>query len=101
MFNAEFEVEFKREMLNSQFLFNRILENVGIDTLHNGLLKNYSDFIILLKPHDSSYEEIYNIETVVMQSSTPLMTTTAQQITTTRKSISPVTTTLGIFSFNS
>ena len=95
MYNAELEVGFKREMLNSQFLFNKILENVGIDTLHNGLLKNSSDFIILLKPHDSSYEEIYNIETVVMQSSTTSITTTAQQLRTTPKSISPLTTTIG------
>ena len=30
MYKAEFEVTFKREMLNAEFLFARILQDVGI-----------------------------------------------------------------------
>ena len=47
-------------MLNSKFLFDRILQNLGIDTLRNSLIKDQTDFIILVKSENSTFREIYN-----------------------------------------
>ena len=46
-------------MINSDFLFNRILQNVGLDTLHNSLIKDKTDFVILVKPTESNHTELY------------------------------------------
>ena len=46
-------------MINSDFLFNRILQNVGLDTLHNSLIKDKTDFVILVKPAESNHTELY------------------------------------------
>ena len=46
-------------MINSDFLFNRILQNVGLDTLHNSLIKDKTDFVILVKPGESNHTELY------------------------------------------
>ena len=55
-YHGEIEVEFEREMINGDFLFEKILLNLGLDTLKSALIEMESDFVILVMPDKSKYE---------------------------------------------
>ena len=59
-YHGVLEVEFEREMINGEYLFKRILQNLGFDTLRSALIEMESDYIILVVPKKSNFEFITN-----------------------------------------
>ena len=49
-------VEFDLPMSNGDYLFNRILQNLGIDTIRSALIEMSSDYIILVNPKKSRFQ---------------------------------------------
>ena len=74
-------------MINSDFLFNRILQNVGLDTLHNSLIKDKTDFVILVKPTESNHTELYGFTNEELHEGRP---TSLPEIQTSEENITDI-----------
>ena len=74
-------------MINSDFLFNRILQNVGLDTLHNSLIKDKTDFVILVKPTESNHTELYGFTNEELHEGLP---TSLPEIQTSEENITDI-----------
>ena len=55
-YEGTIQVEFDQPMKNGEYLFKRILLDLGIDTLTSALVKMNSDFIILVDPQKSDFK---------------------------------------------
>ena len=82
-------------MINSDFLFNRILQNVGLDTLHNSLIKDKTDFVILVKPTESNHTELYGFANEELHEGLP---TSLPEIQTSEENITDIINELRVIS---
>ena len=82
-------------MINSDFLFNRILQNVGLDTLHNSLIKDKTDFVILVKPTESNHTELYGFTNEELHEGLP---TSLPEIQTNEENITDIINELRVIS---
>ena len=85
-------------MVNKEWLYRKILQNIGLNTLHQELLmkKKPDHFIILIKKEYSEYDAIYDSEKIdesTRSDMTTFLTTAATTTMETTEAVRPVQTT--------
>ena len=82
-------------MVNKEWLYRKILQNIGLNTLHQELLmkKKPDHFIILIKKEYSEYDAIYDSEKTDQSTRSDLTTVLTTAATTTMETTEAVQTT--------
>ena len=87
-------------MVNKEWLYRKILQNIGLNTLHQELLmkKKPDHFIILIKKEYSEYDAIYDSEKADQSTRSDLTTVLTTAATTTTETTEAVQTTEEVIS---